>query len=148
MWTYARPRLTAGGVVCERLTDRLVTGRHDLLWMDMRDGVTGLCELKAPDSEGGRLGLRPDQPPFIWSWWRKGGYSSILVRWPDDLWELYIPGPRPAWIDAIKAKRADLPDPDYAWGGWPGAARLLQALRTTKGPAPSADALSRLAGPV
>jgi hypothetical protein len=127
MWKFLRPELHRAGLRAERLTDRLIMSRPDVLWCDSEDGLTGLCELKAPGPKDTDLGLRPGQAAFLWSWVRQShGLGSILVRWPSDAWGLFVPGREPSWIPDIEQV---LVAPTQRWDDFPGGTAIRMALR-------------------
>jgi hypothetical protein len=115
------------------LTDRLIMSRPDVLWCDSEDGLTGLCELKAPGPKDKGLGLRPGQAAFLWSWVRQAhGLGSILVRWPSDAWGLFVPGREASWVGEVEAASSEMPIvalTNHRWDEFPGGAAIRQAIR-------------------
>lgn len=128
MWRFLRPELHRIGLLTDRITDRLNQGRPDVLWLDTTDGLTGLCELKAPKPGQKVLGMRPGQALWLWRWAKGGGMASILARYPDDSWALYRPRNSVAWIGLIESEHyATLAH--ESWERWPGPGAIRDALR-------------------
>lgn len=98
-WAGLKVKLAAEGVKTRRLTDRLVAGVPDVLWVRKATGCTGLVETKAVeyrvvdrDTGGFVPDLSQDQLVWIFKWVSDGGMAGALVRCQREREWLYWPG--------------------------------------------------------
>ena len=107
-WAYLRERLRDRWQA-ERLTDRLVKGVPDVVWV--RKGsppLTGFWELKATKAPRGKIPwTSPEQPLWLWRWARSGGTAALVTR-SDGRWYVWRPRADVAWVRWIQEGTVDV----------------------------------------
>lgn len=133
MWNYLRGLLKEHMVKVERITDRLLSGFPDTIWLHP-SGDVGLLELKyAQPWEWEKrpvIDWRPGQALYLWSWARAGGAgtgrAACLLRIGKSEWRVFVPSPDPDWVERVQGRE---PPAARVWVGGLDVDELVAILR-------------------